>query len=110
LRSHPRISIICPYEFIISIPQRSLDGYCHTTSYHWKKCAQLQLSNNEISEGLAILASELTNNTTMEELTLFNNRICDAAIISLVQSLIANTTLKILGLGVNNITNTGIDQ
>jgi hypothetical protein len=76
-----------------------------------KKCAQLQLSNNQItSEGLNILASELNNNTTMEELTISNNRICDASMIYLSQSLTINSTLKILGLGSNNITDNGIEH
>jgi hypothetical protein len=76
-----------------------------------KQCTMLRLSDNRItSHGIAILAEALHNNTTLEELYIFNNRVGDKGVYCLAQVLAENnTTLKALSLGYNDITDEGAD-
>jgi Ran GTPase-activating protein (RanGAP) involved in mRNA processing and transport len=76
-----------------------------------KKCKKLRLEKNDISaKGATVLASVLFNNTTLTELYLSKNRICDMGVHALVQVLsINNSTLKSLNLHSNNITDEGAE-
>ena len=61
-----------------------------------KQCTVLDLTENEItSEGAVLLADTLNNNSTLKELTLYNNRLGDKGVRSLALELsINNSTLK----------------
>jgi hypothetical protein len=74
-----------------------------------KQCTQLSLWGNKItSDGASILADGLCNNTTLGELYLNNNFISDKGVYSLTKVLSSNnSTLKILDLGTNGITDVG---
>jgi hypothetical protein len=75
-----------------------------------KQCTTLHLSDNRItSEGVSILTEGLHNNTTLEQLSIFNNRVDDKGVDSLARVLAENnSTLKILNLGWNPITDDGV--
>jgi len=74
-----------------------------------KQCTMLRLSYNKItSQGVSLLAEVLNNNTTVEGLYIFNNRVGDKGVYSLAQVLAENTSsLKVLSLGSNGITDEG---
>jgi Ran GTPase-activating protein (RanGAP) involved in mRNA processing and transport len=74
-----------------------------------KQCTALLLNDNLItSEGATILANALHNNTTLEELNLWNNQLSDSGVYSLTQVLSANnSTLRSIGLGQNHISDIG---
>ena len=76
-----------------------------------KQCMMLRLSYNKItSQGVSILAEVLHNNTTLEGLYIFSNRVGDKGIYSLAQVLAENnSTLKTLSLGWNGITDEGAE-
>lgn len=72
-----------------------------------KQCKRLKLRDNEIKwHGATILADALRNNTTLEMLDLRNNRVSDLGAHSLVLS-ITTSTLKSLNLESNGITEEG---
>ena len=75
-----------------------------------KACTALDLSNNQItSQGVSILAAALRTNTTLQVLSLLSNHVSDQGIISLAESLsLHNSTLTTLGLGSNDITDKGV--
>jgi len=74
-----------------------------------KQCTALWLEYNEItSQGTSLLAGALYNNTTLEKLSLHNNRVSDMGVHSLAQALsFDNSTLKELDLSWNGITDEG---
>lgn len=75
-----------------------------------KASTEIDLSNNQIkSEGLFILSSVLYKNTTLQVLSLLSNEITDEGIRSLSDVLSSyNSTLTTLGLGSNQITDQGV--
>ena len=74
-----------------------------------KRCTLLDLTGNEITfEGATCLANALNNNSTLQELILYNNRLGDKGVRLLAFELsINNNTLKKLNLGFNEITDDG---
>ncbi len=76
-----------------------------------KKCSKLRLQKNKITgKGATILANALYNNTTLIELYLSKNQISDIGVHALAQTLVVNSsTLKVLDLYSNNITDEGIE-
>jgi hypothetical protein len=75
-----------------------------------RKCTELWLYGNKItSQGLSILASSLTNNSTLTSLDLSFNQISDLGVRSLTQVLLPdqNSSLKILYLSKNGISDDG---
>ena len=74
-----------------------------------KQCTELSVWGNDLtSQGAAILAKGLENNTTLAHLYLSNNCISDVGVRSLTQALAkCNATLKMLDLGNNGITDLG---
>jgi Ran GTPase-activating protein (RanGAP) involved in mRNA processing and transport len=76
-----------------------------------KQCTMLRLSDNKItSEGVSILTEALHNNTTLEGLYIFNNRVGDKGVCSFAQVLAENnSTLTTLSLGYNGITDEGAE-
>jgi Ran GTPase-activating protein (RanGAP) involved in mRNA processing and transport len=75
-----------------------------------KHCTMLWLKDNQISsQGVAMLASALDNNTTLEGLSLCNNGITDDDVFHLTQSL-SNNKFKLnrLALTSNEITDKGV--
>lgn len=74
-----------------------------------KQCTVLRLSNNKIqSQGAAVLAAALYNNSTLERLNVFGNHVTDRGARSFAQVLAVNNfTLKTLSLGHNGITDEG---
>ena len=72
-------------------------------------CTILDLSTNQItSAGVLLLAVALRDNKTLKELSLANNRVCNEGIRFLAESLAYhNSTLTTLGVGSNDITDTG---
>lgn len=74
-----------------------------------KQCTVLLLNDNLITEkGATTIANALYNNTTLEELNLWNNQISDSGIYSLSQVLsVNNLTLRSIGLGQNKISDEG---
>lgn len=77
-----------------------------------KKCKELRLTSNQITfNGAWILVEALNNNKTLQDLSLWNNRISDDGAMCLAQVLSTNNnTLKILNLGKNGITDTGAEE
>jgi Ran GTPase-activating protein (RanGAP) involved in mRNA processing and transport len=76
-----------------------------------KQCTKLSLCGNKItSEGVAILAFRLPNNSTLRSLDLSYNHIADAGVYSLSEVLLPNhcVFLKKLVLNKNGITNDGM--
>jgi len=74
-----------------------------------KQCTVLLLNDNLItSEGATIIANALCNNTTLEELNLWNNQVSDSGVYSLSQALsVNNLVLRSIGLGQNGISDVG---
>jgi Ran GTPase-activating protein (RanGAP) involved in mRNA processing and transport len=74
-----------------------------------KECTVLLLHDNLItSEGVTIIANALHNNTTLQELNLWNNRASDIGVNALARALSDNNSaLRSLGLGQNGITDVG---
>lgn len=74
-----------------------------------KQCTLLDLTGNEITfEGATFLANALNNNSTLQQLILYNNRLNDKGIRLLAFELsINNNTLKKVNLGLNDITDDG---
>jgi Ran GTPase-activating protein (RanGAP) involved in mRNA processing and transport len=74
-----------------------------------KQCTMLWLKDNQISsQGISMLASALTNNTTLEGLSLCNNSITDDTVLHLTKQLSTNQSkLNRLALTSNEITDEG---
>jgi Ran GTPase-activating protein (RanGAP) involved in mRNA processing and transport len=74
-----------------------------------KQCTVLLLNDNVITaEGAAMIANALYNNTTLEELNLWNNQVSDLGVQSLSQALLMNNSvLRSIGLGQNRISDVG---
>ncbi|CAF0885290.1 unnamed protein product [Rotaria sordida] len=96
-------------------------SYCHLTDADMsivvneiinnRKCTDLWLHGNKItSHGASILASSLINNSKLKSLDLSFNQICDNGVYSLSQALLSNqnSSLQILYLSKNNISNKGL--
>lgn len=74
-----------------------------------KQCVALLLNDNSItSKGATIIANALYNNTTLEELNLWNNQVSDLGAFSLSKILsVSNSSLRSIGLGQNGISDEG---
>lgn len=74
-----------------------------------RQCTLLDLTGNEITrEGAIYLAKALSDNSTLTELILYNNRLGDKGVRLLAFELsINNHTLKKLNLGFNDLTDDG---
>jgi Ran GTPase-activating protein (RanGAP) involved in mRNA processing and transport len=74
-----------------------------------KQCTALLLNDNLItSKGADIIANALYNNTTLEELNLWNNQVSDLGVFYLSKVLsVGNFTLRSIGLGQNGISDVG---
>jgi Ran GTPase-activating protein (RanGAP) involved in mRNA processing and transport len=74
-----------------------------------KQCKVLLLNDNLITaKGATIIAKALYNNTTLEELNLWNNQVSDLGVYSLSQALsVNNFTLRSISLGQNRISDVG---
>ena len=88
---------------ILIVVQQAMNG---------KQCTMLRLSNNRIkTQGASILANALRDNSTMEGLYIFGNRVGDGGVCFLAQALAAgNVTLRALSLGRNDITDYGAEH
>lgn len=77
-----------------------------------RQCTLLDLTGNEITcEGVSYLANALSNNSTLTELILYNNRLGDKGVRLLAFELsINNRTLKKLNLGLNDLTDDGVQH
>jgi Ran GTPase-activating protein (RanGAP) involved in mRNA processing and transport len=74
-----------------------------------RRCTCLDLFNKGISsKGALIIASVLSNDRFLENLSLRNNLICDSGVQFLAHSLLTNSYLKRLDLNENSITDTGV--
>jgi hypothetical protein len=75
-----------------------------------KQCKKLTLENNGItSKGALRIANALNNNTTLEILILYDNQLSDLGVEILSKSLLMNNSaLKTLSLGSNGITDNGV--
>jgi hypothetical protein len=74
-----------------------------------KRCTSLDLFNKGISaQGASIIASALSEDTSLETLSLRNNLICDSGVQFLAHALSTNAYLKRLDLNNNSITDTGV--
>lgn len=75
-----------------------------------KQCRKLSLENNSItSNGAMSIIGGLTDNTTLETLILYNNRLLDLGVNSVSNALSTNNSyLKILSIGSNSITDLGV--
>ncbi len=74
-----------------------------------KQCTVLLLNDNLItSAGVTTIANALHNNSTLQELNLWNNQVSDVGVHSLAQALSDdNSTLQSLALGQSGITDVG---
>ena len=75
-----------------------------------KQCKKLSLENNRItSQGALTIANGLNNNTTLEILMLYHNYLSDSGVNHLSNVLSTmNSSLKILSIGSNSITDNGV--
>ncbi|UJR16858.1 hypothetical protein I4U23_003756 [Adineta vaga] len=74
-----------------------------------KQCTALLLNDNRItSEGVAILAKALYNNTRLEDIGLGQNQISDVGVQHIAEMLKTNTTISRLWLFYNQISDQGI--
>ena len=73
-----------------------------------KQCTVLLLNDNFITaEGAAMIATTLYENTTLEELNLWNNQVSDLGVQSLSSTLANNSVLRSVALGQNGISDVG---
>lgn len=76
-----------------------------------KQCTVLLLNDNFITaEGASTIANALYENTTLEELNLWNNQVSDLGVQSLSLALAKNTVLRSIALGRNRISDTGAEH
>lgn len=76
-----------------------------------KQCSKLWLPGNKITFfGITTLSNALPNNTTLERLYLYNNRVCDKGVKPLAKVLaMNNNALKVLNLQEAGLTDIGAE-
>ena len=73
---------------------------------HNETLIELDISNNNIIEGIKIIIDSMQVNTTLQKLFIHSNRISDDGILVISEYLAQNTTLQELSLSWDDTTNT----